>query len=221
MPPDSDAGTGVDSDADRLRDPLAYERGFWSRGLFRVCGVDEVGRGPLAGPVVACAVVLPEDLHVEGVRDSKRLSATAREAYCRQILDRVPDGDVTLGAASVREIDRLNILGATRLAVRRALRRLHAPWDRLVLDGRPMKGVPEHEAVVGGDDIVHSIACASVVAKVVRDDLMRRLAGRYPSYGWERNAGYGTAEHRAALDEHGPTPHHRRTFLGMQYDLDL
>ena len=209
------------SEADRLRDPLAYERGFWSRGRFRVCGVDEVGRGPLAGPVLACAVVLPPDLHVAGVRDSKKLSADARRAYCRTILDRVPDGDVALGAASVREIDRLNILGATRLAIRRALRRLSGPWDHLVLDGRPMKGVPEHEAVVGGDDLVHSIACASVVAKVVRDNLMHRLARRYPGYGWERNAGYGTAEHRAAVDARGMTPHHRRSFLGVQYDLDL
>lgn len=217
MPPDSDADTEVD----RLRDPLEYERGFWSRGLVRVCGVDEVGRGPLAGPVVVCAVVLPPDLHVRGVRDSKRLSADAREAHCREILDLVPDGDVALGAASVREIDRLNILGATRLAVRRALERLREPWDRLVIDGLPMKGVPEHEAVVGGDDRIHSIACASVVAKVVRDDLMRRLARRYPAYGWERNAGYGTAEHRRALEAHGPTPHHRRSFLGLQLDLDI
>lgn len=180
-----------------------------------------MGRGPLAGPVVACAVVLPRDLHVAGVRDSKKLSAEAREYCCREILDRVPDGDVSLGAASVREIDRLNILGATRLAVRRALRRLRAPWDHLVLDGRPMKDVPEHAALVGGDDIVHSIACASIVAKVVRDDLMRRLAARYAGYGWERNAGYGTAEHRKALDALGPTPHHRRTFLRIQYDLAL
>lgn len=217
MTPDSDSRT----EAERLRDPLAYERGFWSRGLSRVCGVDEVGRGPLAGPVVVCAVVLPPDLHVAGVRDSKKLPPDARARYCREILDRVPDGDVALGAASVREIDRLNILGATRLAVRRALGRLRDPWDRLVLDGVPMKGVPEHDAVVGGDDLVHSIACASVVAKVVRDDLMRRLAARYPPYGWERNAGYGTAEHRGALDVHGPTPHHRRSFLGLQYDLDL
>jgi ribonuclease HII len=217
MPPDSDRDTEVD----RLRDPLQYEREFWSRGRFRVCGVDEVGRGPLAGPVVACAVVLPPDLHVAGVRDSKKLSADAREAYCREILDRVPVGDVSLGAASVREIDRLNILGATRLAIRRALQRLRAPWDRLVIDGLPMKGVPDHEAVVGGDDLIHSIACASIVAKVVRDDLMRRLSNRYPPYGWERNAGYGTAEHRGAIDAHGPTPHHRRTFLGLQYDLDL
>jgi ribonuclease HII len=217
MPPDPES----DTDTDRLQDPLAYEREFWSRGRFRVCGVDEVGRGPLAGPVVACAVVLPPDLHLAGVRDSKKLSAAARTAYCREILDRVPDGDVALGAASVREIDRLNILGATRLAIRRALRTLRAPWDRLVLDGLPMQGVPEHDAVVGGDDLVHSIACASVVAKVVRDDLMRRLASRYPHYGWERNAGYGTAEHRSAIHQYGATPHHRRTFLGVQYDLDL
>jgi len=186
-----------------------------------VCGVDEVGRGPLAGPVVACAVVLPEGLWIEGVRDSKKLTATRREAYCREILDRVPPGDVALGAASVREIDRYNILGATRRAVRRALAALGERHDHLVIDGLPMKGIPEHDAVVGGDDAVHSIACASVVAKVVRDDLMARLARRYPNYGWERNAGYGTAEHREALRAHGPTAHHRRSFLGSQYELSL
>jgi len=217
MSPDSD----TDREVDRLQDPLEYERGFWSRGRFRVCGVDEVGRGPLAGPVMACAVVLPPDLHVRGARDSKKLSRDAREARCREILDRVPDGDVALGAASVREIERLNILGATRLAMSRALDALSAPWDHLVIDGRPMRGVPDHDAVVGGDDLVHSIACASIVAKVVRDDLMRRLARRYPGYAWERNAGYGTAEHRDAIVERGVTPHHRRSFLGVQYGLDL
>ncbi|HKK94383.1 MAG TPA: ribonuclease HII [Longimicrobiales bacterium] len=217
MTPDS----VTDRRVDRLQDPLEYERGFWSRGRSRVCGVDEVGRGPLAGPVLVCAVVLPVDLHVEGARDSKKLSRDARRARCRDILDRVPDGDVSLGAASVREIERLNILGATRLAMRRALEALAAPWDHLVIDGLPMKGVPDHDAVVGGDDRVHSIACASIVAKVVRDDLMRRLAVRYPVYGWERNAGYGTVDHREAITRHGATPHHRRSFLGVQYGLDL
>lgn len=206
---------------DRLQDPLQYERGFWSRGRFRVCGVDEVGRGPLAGPVVVCAVVLPEDLYVDGVRDSKKLRAERRAELCRQILDRVPPGDVALGAGSVREIEHHNILGATRIAIRRALNALRTPHDHLVIDGLPMKGVPEHDAVVGGDDIVHSIACASIVAKVVRDDLMARLARRYPDYGWERNAGYGTPQHRAAIHAHGATPHHRRSFLGTQYDLAL
>lgn len=186
-----------------------------------MCGVDEVGRGPLAGPVLACAVVLPPDLHIRGARDSKKLSPGRRSELCREILDRVPPGDVALGAASVREIDRYNILGATRRAIGRALDALEVPYDHLVLDGRPMKGVPDHDAVVGGDDLVHSIACASIVAKVVRDDLMRRLAARYPHYGWERNSGYGTAEHREALLAHGATAHHRQTFLGTQYELGL
>jgi len=206
---------------DRLQDPLQYERGFWSRGRSRVCGIDEVGRGPLAGPVLACAVVLPRDLYIAGVRDSKKLKAERRLELCREILDRVPAGDVALGAASVREIEQHNILGATRIAMRRALGALAAPHDHLVIDGLPMKGVPAHEAVIGGDDVVHSIACASIVAKVVRDDLMRRLAARYPGYGWERNAGYGTAQHRDAISELGVTPHHRRSFLGTQYDLGL
>ncbi len=181
--------------------------------------MDEVGRGPLAGPVLACAVVLPPDLHIEGARDSKKLTAREREELCQAILAQVPE--VSLGAASVREIERYNILGATRRAMKRALARLPEPPDHLVIDGLPMKGIPAHDAVVGGDDIVHSIACASIVAKVVRDDLMARLARRYPVYGWERNAGYGTATHRAAIAEHGETPHHRRSFLGVQYGLEL
>lgn len=185
----------------------------------RVCGVDEVGRGPLAGPVLACAVVLPRDVHIDGARDSKKLTPLERDDLCQIILARVPE--VTLGAASVREIERFNILGATRRAMQRAIARLRTPPDHLVIDGLPMKGIRDHDAVVGGDDLVHSIACASIVAKVVRDDLMTRLARRYPHYGWERNAGYGTADHRAAIAEHGETAHHRRSFLGLQYGLEI
>ncbi|UCC24971.1 MAG: ribonuclease HII [Gemmatimonadales bacterium] len=206
--------------SERPRDPLAYERGFWGRGFSRVAGVDEVGRGPLAGPVVACAVVLPPDLHIEGATDSKQLGRPRREELAREILGRA--SAVTLGAASVREIDRLNILRATRLAMQRALRALPQGPDHVVVDGLPVKGLGwRHEAVVKGDLKVHSIACASIVAKVVRDDLMRRLARRYPHFGWERNVGYGSREHREAVDALGPTPHHRLSFLGVQYSLEL
>jgi ribonuclease HII len=205
---------------ERPRDPLAYERGFWGRGCSRVAGVDEVGRGPLAGPVVACAVILPPDVHIEGATDSKQLSRAERETLAPEIRRRALA--VGLGAASVREIDRLNILVATRLAMRRALTALPEPPGHVVVDGLPVKGLGwEHEAVVEGDAHVHCIACASIVAKVVRDGLMGRLARRYPGYGWETNVGYGSAAHRAAVEALGSTPHHRLTFLGLQYDLEL
>lgn len=209
-----------DRDRERLRDPLAYERGFWSRGRLRVAGVDEVGRGPLAGPVVAAAVVLPRECRIEGARDSKTLSGIRRETLYREILDRAED--VGVGAASVREIDRLNIARATALAMQRALDSLAAPPEHVVIDGLavPRLGRP-HDAVVGGDGTVHCISCASIVAKVCRDRLMRRLDPRYPAYGWRTNVGYGTPEHREALRRFGPSPHHRLTFSGVQLDLGL
>jgi len=206
--------------AERLQNLLAYEDRFWSRGLLRVAGVDEVGRGPLAGPVVAAAVILPPGCLISGARDSKALSPARREVLSEEILSRARA--VALGAASVREIDRLNILVATRLAMGRALARLPDPPDHVVVDGLPVKGLGwEHEAMVGGDDQVHSIACASILAKVARDRLMGRLALRYPGYGWETNMGYGTQAHRDALKRLGPSPHHRKTFGGVQTELAL
>jgi len=208
-------------EADPPRPPslLAYERGFWGRGL-SVAGVDEAGRGPLAGPVVAAAVVLPPEVAVEGARDSKRMTAAAREEVFARIL--ATARGVGLGAASVREIDRLNILRATTLAMRRALARLPEPPGAVVVDGLPVRELGwEHEAVVDGDALIHSVACASIVAKVIRDRLMRRLASRYPAFGWETNMGYGTLPHRAALAAAGPTPHHRLSFGGTQLRLGM
>lgn len=203
----------------RPQDVLEYERTFWGRGR-SVAGVDEAGRGPLAGPVVAAAVVLPEGTVIEGADDSKQLAAAVRE----EIFDRIVTTarHVGVGAASVREIDRRNILRATTVAMQRALDHLTEQPDDIVIDGLHVKwlGRP-HEAVVDGDALIHSIGCASIVAKVIRDRLMHRLARRYPGYGWERNVGYGTAEHRTAIDELGLTPHHRLTFTGLQYDLGL
>ena len=185
-----------------------------------VAGVDEVGRGPLAGPVVAAAVVLPEGVEIEGATDSKALGPVEREKLSALILAHAQA--VTLGAASVREIDRANILVATGWAMNRALDRLPLKPDHVVVDGLPMKALRwKHKAVVGGDALVHSVACASIVAKVCRDRLMAKLAVRYPGYGWDHNMGYGTEEHRQALEQLGATPHHRRTFLGLQFGLDL
>lgn len=206
--------------AERLQNPLSYEDRFWSRGLSRIAGVDEVGRGPLAGPVLAAAVVLKPGAAIPGAGDSKALSRTRRETLAKAILSGA--AAVALGAASVHEIDRLNILVSTRLAMSRALARLPIRPEHVVVDGLPVRGLEwEHEAVVGGDGLVHSIGCASILAKVVRDRLMGRLALRYPGYGWETNMGYGTAQHMAALEALGPTPHHRLTFGGVQLDLGL
>lgn len=208
------------SGADRLQDLLEYENGFWSRGLFRIAGVDEAGRGPLAGPVVAAAVVLFRNASVPGACDSKLLPRDRREALAHQITRGAMAYGI--GAASVREIENLNILVATRVAMSRALKRLRQPPDHVVVDGLPVRGLEwDHEAVVGGDGRVHSIACASILAKVFRDRLMLRLARRYPGYGWETNMGYGTEAHLLALRRLGPTPHHRRTFRGVQLDLGL
>lgn len=208
-----------DPDAQRLQSLLDYERGFWSRGLL-VAGVDEAGRGPLAGPVVAAAVVLPMDACVAGADDSKQLTAEVREELFERIVRTALC--VGIGAASVREIDHVNILRATTRAMSRALSRLSMPPDHIVIDGNPVKHLEwEHEAVVDGDALIHSISCASIVAKVVRDRLMRRLAVRYPGYGWETNVGYGTPAHRGAIDALGLTPHHRLTFGGLQLELEL
>lgn len=203
-----------------MTERLAYERRCWDRGLVRVAGVDEAGRGPLAGPVVAAAVVLPAGVFVEGATDSKVVPQEERERLAKEI--RAQAVAVSVGAASVREIDRVNILRATARAMTRALTRLPVAPDHVVVDGLRVPGVEwEHEAVVKGDACVHTVACASIVAKVCRDRLMTLLAARYPDYGWERNKGYATRRHRQALRKAGITPHHRTSFGLLQLELPL
>jgi ribonuclease HII len=188
-----------------------------------VCGLDEVGRGPLAGPVVAAAVILdrrrlPRMLR-EGLDDSKKLAREAREEYAA-LLRRC--ARIGVGAASVMEIDRRNILQASLVAMRRAVAALGVAPDVALVDGdRAPPLACAVETIVGGDGLSLSIAAASIIAKVTRDALMRRLALRYRGYGWEHNVGYGTAEHRAALLALGPTPHHRRSFAPLQLALGL
>jgi ribonuclease HII len=195
------------------REVALWQSGGAGGGL--VAGVDEAGRGPLAGPVVAAAVVFPPFCKpIRGLRDSKLLAPLQRTRLARLVRARAIA--VAVGAASVREIDRLNIRRAAILAMRRALTRLgrlgYSP-DLILVDGLP---APElgcaHQAIVDGDAHCHSIAAASVIAKTVRDLLMERLAARHPLYGWGSNKGYGTPEHLAALAEHGFTPHHRKSF---------
>jgi len=198
----------------------ALEAELHDRGLRYLAGIDEVGRGPLAGPVLAVAVILPPGLVIEGVDDSKRLTPRAREAAAREI-ERSALA-VGIGAASPREIDQLNILRATHLAMERAVRRLTIEPDHLLVDGLPVPAFGERQtAVVGGDAEVHTIACASIIAKVTRDRIMRGLASRYPGYGWESNVGYGTRAHLEALERLGPTPHHRRSFAPVQLSLQF
>jgi ribonuclease HII len=194
----------------------------------RVAGIDEAGRGPLAGPVVAAAVVLPRRLP-RGLRplldDSKQLTPAQREAAFAALRRHQAAGvlEIGIGAASVGEILRINILQASLLAMRRAVARLPVPPDFALVDGdRPPPLDCPVRCVIGGDALCLSIAAASIVAKVVRDRAMARLAVRFPGYGWHSNAGYGTAAHRAALARLGATPHHRPSFGAVrQLALDL
>jgi ribonuclease HII len=184
--------------------------------------VDEVGRGPIAGPVVACAVIMPPDMRaIRGVDDSKVLTAAERNKLSGRIRERAIA--CALGAASVREIERLNIYQASVLAMRRALGRLQVQPNHVIIDGKAMRTLPiPHTAVVHGDARCFTIACASIIAKVTRDRLMARLALRYPAYTWERNVGYTTKAHIRGLDSHGVTPHHRRSFFRVsQLMLDF
>lgn len=186
-----------------------------------IAGVDEVGRGPLAGPVVACAVIMPPDERaIRGVDDSKALSAAERDKLAPRIRERALA--IGVGAASVREIDRLNIYHAATLAMRRALGRLAVKPDHVIIDGKAIRTLTiPHTAVVHGDARCHSIACASIIAKVTRDRLMRQLSDRYPSYRWSQNSGYATADHVAGLASAGLTPHHRRSFMRIKQQLSL
>ena len=187
------------------------ERDLIARGFARVAGVDEVGRGPLAGPVTAAAVVLDPGRIPHGINDSKRLSAARRRDLAARIR---AVAEVSLAHASVAEIDRINILQAAHLAMSRALAGLARCPDHALIDGNriPSGLAMPATCVIRGDARALSIAAASIVAKVARDTLMVDLAQHFPGYGWETNAGYPTAAHRAALKSHGVTPHHRCSF---------
>ena len=202
---------------------LKRERVAWAEQRLLV-GIDEAGRGPLAGPVVAAAVVFPPGMRrIRGIRDSKVLLAAQRETLA--LLIRARAIRIGIGAASSREIDRANIRLATALAIRRALRHVVARESdgayHLVIDGLPLPeiGYP-HEAVVDGDAYCYSVAAASIVAKTVRDRIMRCLAPRHPAYGWATNVGYGTPEHLDGICRSGATRHHRVTFAPVaQHEL--
>ncbi len=192
-------------------DPEIEKRLYKNPSITRIAGIDEVGRGPWAGPVTACAVVLDPNNIPEGLGDSKALSKRRREALLQPILD---SADVGIAHVDVEVIDRINILQATFLAMRLALGKLQKPADYALIDGNKIP--PElpcpAECLIKGDARSLSIAAASIVAKVTRDNLMVALAQQHPGYGWEKNAGYGTKQHISALNEIGVTQHHRRSF---------
>ena len=194
----------------------AIEAECRAEGYTVICGVDEAGRGPLAGPVCAAAVILPDHLDLPGLNDSMKLSDKKR----RELFPLIKEQAVAygIGLASHEEIDQINILQATYLAMERALQQLEGKADLALIDGNRAKdfGLPV-KTVVKGDSLSASIAAASILAKVTRDDLMEQYAQEFPGYGFEIHKGYGTKAHYAALTEHGPSPIHRKTFLKKFY----
>ncbi len=188
-------------------------------GPLGLCGVDEAGRGPLAGPVTAAAVMLDPERPIDGLRDSKKLTAAARERLAGAIRERAAAWCVA--EASVAEIDQLNILQATMLAMQRAVAGLGRAPDEVMVDGnRCPNWAWRSQAVVKGDDTIAAIAAASILAKTARDQFMCRLHDDYPAYGFAKHMGYGTAAHLAALKAHGACPQHRRSFAPVKLLLD-
>lgn len=202
---------------------LQHERQAWSEGFAALAGIDEAGRGPLAGPVIAAAVSIPRERledprfrELDGLQDSKKLSPARREYFFR-ILTADPSIAWAVGRADVEEIDRLDILRATHLAMRRAVERLPRKADLLLVDGLPVPGLPvDSRSIVDGDAQSLLIAAASIIAKVTRDLEMIEWDRQFPQYGFARHKGYGTAAHLAALARHGPSPIHRRSFAPVK-----
>jgi len=191
---------------------LAFETALHTRGYSRIAGVDEAGRGPLAGPVTAAAVILPHGFSCPGLDDSKKLSAAKRQKIYEQLTGE-PEIIWAVATASHEEIDRFNILRATHLAMRRAAEALNPRPDHCLIDGLPLRDFPfPYDAIVKGDGLSLSIAAASVIAKVTRDRLMAEIDREFPHFGFAKHQGYGTKAHLEALRNHGPCRHHRHSF---------
>ena len=195
------------------------EQSYFDNGVKVICGVDEAGRGPLAGPVCAAAVILPPNAEIPGLNDSKKLSDKKRRELYPVIMEKAVAYGI--GFADHDEIDRINILQATFLAMERAIAQLSVKPELALIDGNREKdfGLPV-KTVVHGDSLSASIAAASVLAKVTRDDIMLQMAEQYPGYGFEIHKGYGTKAHYEALSQHGPCPIHRMTFLKKLYGTE-
>ena len=205
-------------------DLWTYEREQWNQGFDTICGVDEAGAGPLAGPVYAAAVILPRELDISGLNDSKKLTEKKREALFDVICQQAAAWAVA--SVSAEEIDATDILSARMKAMQLAIDALAIPADYALIDGNRDHGrssaiTTPHETVVGGDGRSASIAAASVLAKTYRDDKMRELSREYPQYGWERNMGYPTPEHIEAIKKYGLTPYHRRSFHPKALETSL
>jgi ribonuclease HII len=189
----------------------------------QIAGVDEAGRGPLAGPVVAAAVLWSDKYRIEGLTDSKKLSHRQRESLRLELEALLPAGHWAVGSASPAEIDEINILQATYLAMHRAIEQLKPAPSLLLIDGNRFKAYPgiEHRCEVKGDARFQAISAASIFAKTERDRLMTALHAEFPHYGWDRNMGYPSPAHRAALEAHGPSPWHRRSFAWKPSQLRI
>ncbi len=194
-----------------MKPDFEFERAAMVQGYTRIAGVDEVGRGPLAGPVTAAAVILDPACIPEGLNDSKKLTKKARERLYEEIME---VAEVSIAHATVAEIDEINILRASHLAMMRALEGLKTPADYVLVDGNmlPRDLILPAQTIIKGDSRSQSISAASIMAKICRDCVMLSLAQQHPGYGWETNMGYGSKRHIEALQELGVTPHHRRSF---------
>ncbi len=203
----------------RIFEMLRYERNLWEKGIEYVAGIDEAGRGPLAGPVVAAAVIFPHDIFIAGINDSKKCSPRRREELYPIIREKAIA--VAMGTVSEKEIDRINILQSSFQAMRMAIGQLHIRPNHLLIDGCPLpeKFYPQ-TAIIGGDRKSFSIAAASIVAKVTRDHLMIEYDKAYPQYGFAQHKGYGTQAHVEAIRQHGLCAIHRRTFQIKGWKLD-
>lgn len=198
----------------KLLEMSEYERLYKSQGFTLIAGIDEVGRGPLAGPVVAAAVILPDDFQILGIDDSKKLTETKREELYELI--RSTALSIGVGIIEAKEIDTINIYEATKKAMYVALNELHISPDFLLVDAMKLTTPIPSEAIIKGDSKSISIAAASIIAKVTRDRMMKELAQSFPEYRFEQNMGYGTKEHIAALQLYGATPYHRRSFAPIK-----
>lgn len=201
-----------------MRPDFSYERDLWRKGHRYIAGIDEAGRGPLAGPVVAASVILPRDHGIEGINDSKKLSAKKRESLYDEIWEKAID----VGVYSIGNIviDNINILEATKLAMEMAVYSMETKPDYILVDGNRQLNVRSKTPslnLVGGDGISLSIAAASIIAKVTRDRAMRELHNFLPIYGWDTNKGYGTKKHLEALGTYGPSPYHRKSFRRVMW----
>ncbi len=192
-------------------DMLSFERELLEQGYKYICGVDEVGRGPLAGPVTCCAVIMPLECPIEGVNDSKQVSKKKRERLAPLICEKAIA--VSVRSYSHVQIDEMNILAATKACMREAVLSLSVPPDIVLVDALKLDLPMPTRGIIHGDALSYSIAAASIVAKVERDKFMTEMAEKYPEYDFEHNMGYGTAKHIAALKEFGPCPIHRLSFI--------